>query len=223
MLCADSVDNLMPETHELGGSAVVVDRATPKVSGFELPKQCQCARSNSSIRYKQSQTFYIIHHVQNVKLDLYISWLLHCTLRKTNSDQSTEWTEWIEWTGCLIIVVAGMVHTMHTYLLQLDMLPLVLQPYTTIQARFMEVSYDVIFFFSMPGVCSKFQFLTYFLNFIWLGAEPPSSRGLGKKIFVGRLPQEATSDDLRQYFGRFGHILDVYVPKVGNQTDLNTY
>lgn len=40
-----------------------------------------------------------------------------------------------------------------------------------------------------------------------------SSRGMGKKIFVGRLPQEATSDDLRQYFGRFGRILDVYVPK----------
>lgn len=44
------------------------------------------------------------------------------------------------------------------------------------------------------------------------GGEP--SRGLGRKIFVGRLPQEATADDLRQYFGRFGHILDVYVPKV---------
>lgn len=38
-------------------------------------------------------------------------------------------------------------------------------------------------------------------------------RGLGKKIFVGRLPQEASADDLRQYFGRFGRILDVYVPK----------
>ena len=28
---ADSVDNLMNDTHELGGSTVVVDRATPKV------------------------------------------------------------------------------------------------------------------------------------------------------------------------------------------------
>jgi RNA-binding protein Musashi len=37
---------------------------------------------------------------------------------------------------------------------------------------------------------------------------------MGKKIFVGRLPQEASAEDLRQYFGRFGHILDVYVPKV---------
>ncbi|KAL9245796.1 hypothetical protein vseg_019404 [Gypsophila vaccaria] len=37
--------------------------------------------------------------------------------------------------------------------------------------------------------------------------------GIGRKIFVGRLPQEATTDDLRQYFGRFGRILDVYIPK----------
>lgn len=39
---------------------------------------------------------------------------------------------------------------------------------------------------------------------------------MGKKIFVGRLPQEASADDLRHYFGRFGRILDVYVPKVRN-------
>jgi len=31
---ADSVENLMKETHELGGSDVVVDRATPKVRLF---------------------------------------------------------------------------------------------------------------------------------------------------------------------------------------------
>lgn len=40
------------------------------------------------------------------------------------------------------------------------------------------------------------------------------SRGIGRKIFVGRLPQEASAEDLRQYFGRFGRIIDVYVPKV---------
>lgn len=43
------------------------------------------------------------------------------------------------------------------------------------------------------------------------GREP--MRGIGRKIFVGKLPQEATVDDLRQYFGRFGRILDVYIPK----------
>ncbi|KAL5557002.1 hypothetical protein UlMin_039238 [Ulmus minor] len=50
------------------------------------------------------------------------------------------------------------------------------------------------------------------------GRGEPPSRGLGKKIFVGRLPQEATVDDLRQYFGRFGRILDVYVPRDPKRT-----
>ncbi|KAK9163346.1 hypothetical protein Syun_004248 [Stephania yunnanensis] len=45
-----------------------------------------------------------------------------------------------------------------------------------------------------------------------------STRGMGKKIFVGRLPQEASADDLRQYFGRYGRILDVYVPKDPKRT-----
>jgi RNA recognition motif-containing protein len=48
--------------------------------------------------------------------------------------------------------------------------------------------------------------------FCKLGGEP--ARRISKKIFVGRLPPEATAEDLRQYFGRFGHILDVYVPRV---------
>ncbi|KAJ0790960.1 putative nucleotide-binding alpha-beta plait domain superfamily, RNA-binding domain superfamily [Helianthus annuus] len=33
-----------------------------------------------------------------------------------------------------------------------------------------------------------------------------SARGMGKKIFIGRLPEEASVEDLRLYFGRFGHI-----------------
>lgn len=43
-------------------------------------------------------------------------------------------------------------------------------------------------------------------------------RGGGKKIFIGRLPQEATVEDLREYFSRFGHITDVYVPKDPKKT-----
>lgn len=37
--------------------------------------------------------------------------------------------------------------------------------------------------------------------------------GLGKKIFIGRIPVEATTEDLRLYFSQYGHILDVYIPK----------
>uniref|UniRef100_A0A0D9VA57 RRM domain-containing protein n=1 Tax=Leersia perrieri TaxID=77586 RepID=A0A0D9VA57_9ORYZ len=41
-----------------------------------------------------------------------------------------------------------------------------------------------------------------------------SSQGMGnKKIFVGRLPQDANTEDLRHYFGRFGRIVDAYIPK----------
>ncbi|XP_006654332.1 heterogeneous nuclear ribonucleoprotein A1, A2/B1 homolog isoform X1 [Oryza brachyantha] len=39
------------------------------------------------------------------------------------------------------------------------------------------------------------------------------SLGTGRKIFVGRLPQEANTDDLWDYFGRFGRIVDAYIPK----------
>ncbi|MFS7983669.1 putative RNA recognition motif domain, nucleotide-binding alpha-beta plait domain superfamily [Helianthus anomalus] len=41
-----------------------------------------------------------------------------------------------------------------------------------------------------------------------------SARRKGKKIFIGRLPEEASVEDLRLYFGRFGRILDVYIPKI---------
>ncbi|KAJ0441210.1 putative RNA recognition motif domain, nucleotide-binding alpha-beta plait domain superfamily [Helianthus annuus] len=40
-----------------------------------------------------------------------------------------------------------------------------------------------------------------------------SAMGMGKKIFIGTLPQEASVEDLCWYFGRFGRILNVYIPK----------
>lgn len=36
---------------------------------------------------------------------------------------------------------------------------------------------------------------------------------MGNKVFIGRLPMEATAEHLRTYFSSFGRILDVYVPK----------
>lgn len=35
-----------------------------------------------------------------------------------------------------------------------------------------------------------------------------------KKMFVGRVPVEATAEDLHAYFSQFGLVLDVYLPKV---------
>ena len=102
-----------------------------------------------------------------------------------------------------------MVHTMLIFLLPLDMPHLVLLPCMTILVLCMEVS-------SFPSrdfdLWNYHLFMFSFFFYVELGGE--SSRGMGKKIFVGRLPQEATADDLRQYFGRFGRILDVYIPKV---------
>ncbi|MCO5597843.1 hypothetical protein L7F22_051927 [Adiantum nelumboides] len=37
--------------------------------------------------------------------------------------------------------------------------------------------------------------------------------GVRNKIFVGKLPSETTTEDLRQYFNNFGRILDVFLPK----------
>lgn len=38
------------------------------------------------------------------------------------------------------------------------------------------------------------------------------------KVFVGKLPAEASAQDLRDYFGRFGPIEDVYIPKELNKS-----
>ncbi|XP_011043537.1 PREDICTED: heterogeneous nuclear ribonucleoprotein 1 [Populus euphratica] len=120
---ADSVDNLMAETHELGGSTVVVDRATPKEDDF---------RPNG----RMAPGGYGAYNA-----------------------------------------------------------------YISAANRYAALGAPTLY--DHPG------------PFYGRGE---SSRGMGKKIFVGRLPQEASAEDLRQYFGRFGHILDVYVPKDPKRT-----
>ncbi|KAF7040115.1 hypothetical protein CFC21_050040 [Triticum aestivum] len=40
-----------------------------------------------------------------------------------------------------------------------------------------------------------------------------SPQGTGKKIFVGGIPQEANKDDLRNYFGGFGRVANVFIPR----------
>ncbi|XP_004509139.1 heterogeneous nuclear ribonucleoprotein 1-like [Cicer arietinum] len=120
---ADSVENLMKETHELGGSDVVVDRATPKEDDF---------KPIGRTRTRTSQAGY----------GAYNSYISASTTR-----------------------------------------------YAALGAPTL---YD-------------------YPSSIYGRGEPV--RGMCKKIFVGRLPPEATTEDLRLYFGRFGHILDVYIPR----------
>ncbi|XP_034690441.1 RNA-binding protein Musashi homolog 1 [Vitis riparia] len=115
---AESVDNLMVETHELGGSTVVVDRATPKEEEFRP--------------------------VSRVPQGGYGAY----------------------------------------------------NAYITAATRYAALGAPTLY--DHPGS---------------VYGRGESTRAMGKKIFVGRLPQEASAEDLRQYFGRFGRILDVYVPK----------
>ncbi|CAI0430221.1 unnamed protein product [Linum tenue] len=120
---AESVDSLMADTHELGGSTIVVDRATPKEDDFRPAGRVPAAAAHGG------------YGAYNA--------------------------------------------------------------YISAATRYAALGAPTLY--DHPGP-------------LYGRAEPPS-RAVGKKIFVGRLPQEATAEDLRLYFGRFGHIMDVYVPK----------
>ncbi|XP_058228408.1 uncharacterized protein LOC131336550 isoform X1 [Rhododendron vialii] len=122
---AESVDNLMAETHELGGSTVVVDRATPK---------------------SQEDDFRPISRMPQGGYGAY-------------------------------------------------------NAYITAATRYAALGAPTLY--DHPGA---------------MYGRRESARGMSKKIFVGRLPQEATTDDLRQHFGRFGRIFDVYIPKDPKRT-----
>eukprot|EP00249_Psilotum_nudum_P017751 c26473_g1_i1 orf=520-1824(+) len=60
--------------------------------------------------------------------------------------------------------------------------------------------------------------ITHPAGFGAAGQSVSMGKSLGNKIFVGRLPSETTSDDLRRYFSNFGRILDVYLPKDSNKS-----
>lgn len=50
----------------------------------------------------------------------------------------------------------------------------------------------------------------------WCDVRIPSSKEGGaaqRKVFVGRCTEALTADDLREYFGAFGQVTDVFVPK----------
>lgn len=118
---ADSVDSIMQESHELGGTTVVVDRATPK---------------DEDVRYPPSRPSQGGYGAYNA--------------------------------------------------------------YISAATRYAALGAPTLY--DHPGSAYGRGFYG-------------SSQAVSKKIFVGRLPQEANTDDLRQYFGRFGRIVDAYIPK----------
>ncbi|KAH6760283.1 RNA-binding family protein [Perilla frutescens var. frutescens] len=129
---AEAVDDLMAETHELGGSTVVVDRATPKDEDFRPVSRMPQGGGGSGGGGGRYGAY---------------------------------------------------------------------NAYISAATRYAALGAPTLY--DPPGAAMY-------------GREVP--RGMGKKIFVGRLPQEASADDLRHYFGRFGRILDVYVPKDPKRT-----
>ncbi|MFS7953819.1 putative RNA recognition motif domain, nucleotide-binding alpha-beta plait domain superfamily [Helianthus anomalus] len=121
----DSVDNLMFETHELGGSDVVVDRATPKEDNFR-PVSRMLPPPSPSGGYGAYNAY--------------------------------------------------------------------------VTARYAALGAPTTYDYPSSVYGSTFR--------------GESARRTGEKIFIGRLPEEASVEDLCLYFGRFARILDVYIPKI---------
>ncbi|KAA3461349.1 heterogeneous nuclear ribonucleoprotein A2-like protein 1-like isoform X2 [Gossypium australe] len=144
---AGSVENLMADTHELGGATVVVDRATPK------------ARQSTNLF-----SYPIPLGVSHIYSDI-------CGDNTTEDDFKP-----------INRMSQGGYGAYNAYI--------------SAATRYAAVGAPTLY--DHPGP---------------VYGRGESSRGMGKKIFVGRLSQEANVDDLRRYFGRFGRILDVYVPK----------
>ncbi|BFG05424.1 TAR DNA-binding protein 43 [Drosophila madeirensis] len=51
----------------------------------------------------------------------------------------------------------------------------------------------------------------------WCEVKVPNSKGVGHqvpcKVFVGRCTEDINSDDLREYFSKFGEVTDVFIPR----------
>ncbi|XP_017839816.1 TAR DNA-binding protein 43 isoform X1 [Drosophila busckii] len=51
----------------------------------------------------------------------------------------------------------------------------------------------------------------------WCEVKVPNSKGIGHqvpcKVFVGRCTEDINSDDLRDYFSKFGEVTDVFIPR----------
>ena len=51
------------------------------------------------------------------------------------------------------------------------------------------------------------------LHIIYSSFPFPQHEVMPKKLFVGRLPDGTTENDLYEYFSKCGEVIDVYIPK----------
>ncbi|XP_010274987.1 PREDICTED: ELAV-like protein 3 isoform X3 [Nelumbo nucifera] len=246
----DSVDHLISETHELGGSRIAIDRATPKedsrgyrVSSHYL-KATHDSRTSNIVGYKTdgcSRTA-----TNELQADKLLPSVFHSVKDNTSS-------------GCASI--AGGIISIGSSTVQIA-------EGATIRAE------KKMFIGRVPVEATAEDLQAYFSQFGWVvdvylpkiavdfasptdrmhgtgsifvnqdpstgvkQSSPPSELVVGaatenesciqpstsstarwgKKLFIGRIPMEASAIDIRLHFSQFGHVLDVYLPKDDRKT-----
>ncbi|VAH18629.1 unnamed protein product [Triticum turgidum subsp. durum] len=156
---AECVDNVMQENHEIDGTTVVVDRATPKVRRIMILKMLQLAFGYDHDPIKGFFGTKKSKHSGDEEVR-------HPPRRGGGAQGEGGYGSY--------------------------------NAYITAATRYAALGVPTLY--DHPGPAYGRGYLN----------EPPVS---SKKIFIGRLPQEANTDDLWDYFGRFGRIVDAYIPK----------
>lgn len=76
--------------------------------------------------------------------------------------------------------------------------------------------------FAKSSIQNKLLTMRHFIDGRWCDVRVPLSKAeaeatkaaqLSRKIFVGRLPDNITTDDLRNHFSEYGTLTDVFIPK----------
>lgn len=76
--------------------------------------------------------------------------------------------------------------------------------------------------FAKSSIQNKLLSMRHFIDGRWCDVRVPLSKAeaeaskaaqLSRKIFVGRLPDNITTDDLKNHFSEFGTLTDVFIPK----------
>ncbi|XP_043689877.1 ELAV-like protein 1 isoform X2 [Telopea speciosissima] len=241
----DSVDQLMSETHELGGSTIAVDRATPKeefrgsrVSNHYLKMPQTFRMSNiventisvgnngghaaeSSLTRTKKKMF--IGHVPaeatSDDLHAYFSqfgWVVDVYLPKDPKKVSHRGFGFVTFADeASAARVARRRHFIHGREIAVDSASPTDHVHDTGHIPVSPVPY----FGGQHGLPP---------NELVVGAttegenathpSTASSSKWGKKLFIGRIPVEATAIDVRLHFSQFGHVLDVYLPKDDTKT-----
>ncbi|KAH7289164.1 hypothetical protein KP509_31G061400 [Ceratopteris richardii] len=178
----DSVAKIMSETHELGGSAIVVDEATPKDEGGD-----RSSSRNDSYGKKNHEGSYLSKYYYRDYAGAYGAYSPYVAAAGAGSQR---------YGGYGGLSSYGAYDYSGSY-----------------GSDYGSSRYGGSGFSSMPPSSGGYS---------GSAVDTPRSRASGygsgfgrprNRIFVGRLPSEATSEDLRHYFGNFGRIVDVFLPK----------